>query len=498
MIQKTRIIVFDADRYDRGLLALAIRSAYPELEVVKTATLLELMHELSAAPVAAVVGDPGPLVAEMSEAIGFARQREPACLFWIFSEQDHAPSARDCVGLGVDGRDRKDSAGYLSLPHRLLERIRAARDMSERHAPELSTLLTSAVPGPAGLIDAEGRFQAVNRELEGLLERPRYQLLATPLESLACEPEDRLELRRRLQGPRAATTTVFDMGFDGRGNGNITVQLRPLGPQTRQGAWWVVNCSEALRKVTAEDSVAVSVRNAELEQLLFAVTHDLQAPLNSLASNARWLGAQSAALGEEFAETSAETEALTRRMQRMLDGILAVSTVRAGHAEPEAVSLDGVLADAIANLQSEIDDAGATIERQPLPTLLVNRQQMVQVFQNLLSNAIKFRAARPPRVRISSQDSGDCLRVVVEDNGIGIDPAKAARIFGLFQRLHTEQEYPGLGIGLAICRQVVRAHGGELFVDSAPGSGASFILEFRGTGLRSIINSAPRGGLTLR
>jgi hypothetical protein len=203
-------------------------------------------------------------------------------------------------------------------------------------------------------------------------------------------------------------------------------------------------------------------------------------------------------MGEEFAETSAETVALTRRMQQMLDGILAVSTVRAGHAEPEAVSLDGVLADAIANLQSEIDAAGATIERQPLPTLLVNRQQMVQVFQNLLSNAIKFRAARPPRVRISSQDSGDCLRVVVEDNGIGIDPANAARIFGLFQRLHTEQEYPGLGIGLAICRQVVRAHGGELFVDSAPGSGASFILEFRGTGLRSIINPVPRGGLTLR
>src|SRR5262249_39649112 len=157
-----------------------------------------------------------------------------------------------------------------------------------------------------------------------------------------------------------------------------------------------------------------------------------------------------------------EVAALTDRMQQMLDGILELSTLRSAAREPEVVSLDSVLSDAIANLRSDIDIAGATVECQPLPVLSVNRQQMVQVFQNLVANALKFRSTRIPRVLISAQETGDCLRILVEDNGIGIEPRDINRIFGMFQRLHSEREYPGLGIGLALCQQIVRAHGGDL------------------------------------
>ena len=486
-----RVIVYDADRYDRGLLSLALRSALPELTVAKAGSLLELMHELSSGPVAAVVGDPGTTLAEVSDAIRFARQREPACLFWLFTAEEDAPTAESCVGLGVDGRDRKDSAGYLSLPQRLLERVRQTRELGERYPEEAATLMGSAVPAASALVDGEGRFRAVNQELEVLFKLPRYAMLDTGLAQMGAANE-RVALQQILNGPRQRNSLTLSVAHEGSASDEFSLLLRPLGEQPRQGSWWILSASTALRAAELPGSPALTARNAELEQLLFAVTHDLQAPLNSLASNARWLVARRSELGQELAESSQEIAALTQRMQQMLDGILAVSTVRSGQSEPEAVNLDNALTDALANLQSEIDEVRATIERYPLPTLLVNRQQMVQVFQNLLSNALKFRGPRPPRVRISSQDSGDCLRIVVQDNGIGIAPRDIPRIFGMFQRLHSEQEYPGLGIGLAICRQIVRAHGGELFVDSSPGNGSIFMMEFRGPGLRSVIRPVPR------
>jgi light-regulated signal transduction histidine kinase (bacteriophytochrome) len=236
-------------------------------------------------------------------------------------------------------------------------------------------------------------------------------------------------------------------------------------------------------------------REGELDRLLFAVSHDLQAPLNSLNSNARFLVEHLQGSDPDTTGAVQEVAALTERMQLMLDGILELSTLRSGVREPEVVNLDGVLADAIANLRSDIDDCGATIERQPLPTLLVNRQQMVQVFQNLLANALKFRSGgRVPRVMVSSQETGDSLRILVEDNGIGIEAKDTTRIFSMFQRLHGEREYPGLGIGLALCQQIVRGHGGELFVESTPGRGACFIIEVRGPGLRSVITRSNRNG----
>ncbi len=492
MIQKTRILVFDTDRNDRWLLSLALQSANPEFEVVHAGSLLELMHELSVGPVAAVVGDPRNSLAGLSEAVGFARRRVPGCLLWLFTLKDDEPASRECIGLGIDGRDRKDSSGYLSLPTRLQEHLRQSRDLMERHAEELLTLGTSAVPGAVALVDAEGRFRAVNAELEIFLQRPRYLLLDSSLDLLASDPAARGALREHLSGPRNRTTWTFDLVLEGRPT-TCTALLRPVSDTSPRPGFWIASLSEASRVLVSPETAAIEARNTELEQLLFAVTHDLQAPLNSLTSSARWLAGFHPQPNEEFAESAQEMAALTQRMQKMLDGILAVTSVRASPQEPEAASFDGILADAIANLQSDIEAAGATIERQPLPTLVVNRQQMVQVFQNLISNALKFRADRRPRVRINSQDSGDCLRLIVEDNGIGIDPRNAPRIFGMFQRLHTEQEFPGLGIGLAICRQIVRAHGGELFVESVPAGGASFILEFRGPGLRSVINSQTRG-----
>jgi light-regulated signal transduction histidine kinase (bacteriophytochrome) len=275
----------------------------------------------------------------------------------------------------------------------------------------------------------------------------------------------------------------------------VAITANPLSDPKVSPGLWAVNFLDVTRLINAGSASATSLKDGDLDKILFAISHDLQAPLNSLASHARTLFEGVEPDGLEARLAVKEIGTLTARMQLMLDGMLQVASVRTNEREAEVVSLDAVLQDALENLRSEIDETGATIERHPLPTLVVNRQQMVQVLQNLLANALKFRGNRIPRVRVSAEENGDAVRILVEDNGIGIETKDSDRIFGMFQRLHNEREYPGIGVGLAICQQIIRAHGGEISVESTPGRGSCFIIEFKGAALRSVINRSARNGV---
>jgi signal transduction histidine kinase len=495
LVSISRIVVFDADRHDRALLGLALKSLRPDIDVLEAATALEVVHHISAGPVAALVAEPGTAFNELCAIIDDVRHREPQCQFWLFTSRDEAPSLRDCIARGVDGRAEKTSAGYLSLPGRLFERLRAGAELIDRLALEAGAVLSSVFPLAACLVGRHGNLVAVNREFEELLQRPRYELIDQPLDLLVNEPDRQEDIRRRLHGIREKWELAAPLRTGPGRQQTVAFTARPVGDSAGLVGYWAINLMDVTRLLGASEQGYDKQRESELDRLLFAVSHDLQAPLNSLNSNARFLVEHLQGSDQETTGAVQEVAALTERMQLMLDGILELSTLRSGVREPEVVNLDGVLADAVANLRSDIDDSGATIERQPLPTLRVNRQQMVQVFQNLLANALKFRSStRVPRVLVSSQETGDSLRILVEDNGIGIEAKDTTRIFSMFQRLHGEREYPGLGIGLALCQQIVRGHGGELFVESTPGRGSCFIIEFRGPGLRSVITRSNRNG----
>jgi light-regulated signal transduction histidine kinase (bacteriophytochrome) len=138
------------------------------------------------------------------------------------------------------------------------------------------------------------------------------------------------------------------------------------------------------------------------------------------------------------------------------------------------VSLDHVVAQAQENLTIAIEQSGAAVEVGPMPTVLGDETQLVQLFQNLFDNAIKFRGATPPKVSVSCHDTGNKWEFAVQDNGIGIDPKYHDRIFRLFQRLHTQEEYSGTGIGLAVCKKIVERHGGAIRVEPAEGGGSVF------------------------
>ncbi len=162
------------------------------------------------------------------------------------------------------------------------------------------------------------------------------------------------------------------------------------------------------------------------------------------------------------------------RMQRLIEDLLAYSRVGTRGAPFEPTDLTTVFQQTMANLNAAISEAGATVTCGTLPTVMGDPFQLGQVFQNLVSNAIKFHGDETPRVDISVERDEPNWRITVRDNGIGIEPEYAERIFIIFQRLHNRAEYPGTGIGLAICKKIVERHGGRVWVESAPGHGSAF------------------------
>lgn len=162
------------------------------------------------------------------------------------------------------------------------------------------------------------------------------------------------------------------------------------------------------------------------------------------------------------------------RMQKLIQDLLAYSRVSTGSQPFEPTPMGAVLSYAMDNLLSAIKESQAIITHDRLPTVRGDAKQLAQVFQNLLSNAIKFHGDQPPRIHISAQRKQDEWLFSVRDQGIGIDPQFAGRIFVIFQRLHTRAEYPGTGIGLAICKKIIERHGGRMWVESELGKGATF------------------------
>jgi PAS domain S-box-containing protein len=225
----------------------------------------------------------------------------------------------------------------------------------------------------------------------------------------------------------------------------------------------------------AEERNLLARSNAELEQFAYVASHDLQEPLRAVASCVQLLKKRYEgkldARADEFITHAVDG---TKRMQALIGDLLEYSRVGT-HTHPfEPVDCAQVLDDALANLTVAIQESGAVVEHEPLPTLLADASQLAQLFQNLIGNAIKFRAERRPEIRISARrEAGEWL-FGISDNGIGIEPQYFDRIFRVFQRLHTRGRYPGTGIGLAICKKIVERHGGRIWIESQPDQGSTF------------------------
>jgi light-regulated signal transduction histidine kinase (bacteriophytochrome) len=162
------------------------------------------------------------------------------------------------------------------------------------------------------------------------------------------------------------------------------------------------------------------------------------------------------------------------RMQRLINDLLAYSRVGSRRKPLGPIDCNAVMQLARDNLAKAVEESGTVIYQNPLPVVLGDEVQLLQVFQNLIANAIKFRGADPPQIQVTAERRGPEWVFAIKDNGIGIAPEHQERIFSIFQRLHHRSDYPGTGIGLAICKKIVERHGGRIWVESQPGKGSTF------------------------
>jgi len=249
------------------------------------------------------------------------------------------------------------------------------------------------------------------------------------------------------------------------------VVLRPALANIQRG----ISELELTKQALQRNSEELGRSNAELEQFAYVASHDLQEPLRMVASYTQLLARRyRGKLDSEADEFIGFAVDGATRMQTLIRDLLSYSRVMTqGHSLQPADSK--VACDmARRNLQKSIEESGATVTVGPLPTVHADATQLTQLFQNLIGNALKYRNERAPQIRVDAKADDEAWLFSVQDNGIGIESQYFERIFQMFQRLHTRDEFSGTGIGLAICRRIVERHGGKIWVESEPGRGSTF------------------------
>lgn len=233
--------------------------------------------------------------------------------------------------------------------------------------------------------------------------------------------------------------------------------------------------NEQLEQRVADRTEELQRSNQELEQFAYVASHDLQEPLRMVSSymqliERRYKGKLDAD-ADQFIDFAVDG---AKRMQALIQALLAYSRVGSRGKPLEPTSCAKVLEEVMSNLQLAIEEAGAIVTHDEMPTVMADATQLSQLLQNLISNALKFRGAEAPRIHLGVKKEKGNWKFSVHDNGIGIEKQFFDRIFVIFQRLHTRGEYPGTGIGLAVCRKIVERHGGRIWLESEPGKGTTF------------------------
>jgi signal transduction histidine kinase len=322
------------------------------------------------------------------------------------------------------------------------------------------------------LVDAQARIVTANASADRIHGVAPGTLVGQSAEELVRKPGAVTRLQVAGGLPRWVRATVRPL-VEGGGDGPYPVVVSLADVTEQHEATIALAAAHAELERRAGE---LERSNADLEQFAYVASHDLSEPLRMVSSYLQLLRRRYHGQLDADADTFIDfaVDGATR-MRALIDDLLTYSRVGSAARPPAPVDLDAAAGDALRALDAAVADAGATITVDALPTVPGDRVELSQLFQNLVANALKFRAPdRAPRIAISAERATHAWLVRVADNGIGVDPQHAARIFKMFQRLHTPEDYPGTGIGLAVCSRIAEQHGGRIWVEQTPGGGATF------------------------
>ncbi|HET6616823.1 MAG TPA: PAS domain S-box protein [Gemmatimonadota bacterium] len=332
-------------------------------------------------------------------------------------------------------------------------------------------------------VDGRGIVVHCNPSLQRIFGYSCAEICGKPLNRLLANPQPNgqassfqhfLDCGEHLTG---RTIEVTGRRKDGE---ELPLEMSLATWETNEGSFVTGILRDITARKQAEESLAEKMEelarsNSELALFTYMASHDLREPLRTVGSNLQLLGKR--IVDEADLDTGRQFDFAmsgVRRMQSLIDDLLVYSRVGTEGKPFEIVESTDVVREATKALSVAIEESEGAVEVGSLPRVRGDRSQLVQLFQNLLSNAIKFRGDSPPRVEVAAERNGDSWVFTVRDHGIGIDPEYSEDIFTIFHRLHSVEEYPGTGIGLAVCRKIVERHGGRIWMDPEPEGGSSF------------------------
>ena len=381
-------------------------------------------------------------------------------MFWA---EGHTISVRDETGKVT---------GFVAINRDITDRKQAADKL--RQSEENFVKAFSSNPAAIAITRlADGKFININPAYTRIMEYEPNEILGhTAAEmNIYVRAEERAQIVQQLREQGTIQNYELLVRTKSGETRSIVISMEPLLYNAEECILTVFIDISERQKMEAE----LRRSNDELEQFAYVASHDLQEPLRAVAGMVQLLGQRyQGKLDERADEYIGHAVEASTRMQKLINDLLDYSRVNRLGRSFESTAVERSLNNALANLQLAIQESQAQITHDPLPTLMADTLQLTQLLQNLIGNAIKFRGARPLHIHLGAKKIEQAWQFSVSDNGIGIDPKYFERIFLVFQRLHTRREYPGTGIGLALCKKIIERHSGEIWVESQPGLGSTF------------------------